>query len=155
MRNGNDRFDKMLRYIWKWNINKMNDHLPRHTETLDALLKEERPIIEARDGTHLWTDRDELLMIASLVPEGLHNKLHLPIILTRRIDLGEGLFSISGGELERLLVTKILGSVEDLFSTNKSDDAPKYLYRREVQALRKKLRTLSVIGFAGADEQEF
>jgi uncharacterized protein (UPF0216 family) len=154
MRNDNSGYERMLRHIWKWNINKMNDHLPKHTVTLKELLNEERPVIETRDGTNSWIDRDELLNVSNLVPEDLRDKLHLPIILTRRMDLGEGLFSIGGGKLERFFVAKILGSTENSFATYESADITQYLYRREVQDLRRKLRTLSVIGFAGADEQE-
>nr|MDO8098375.1 DUF61 family protein [Candidatus Njordarchaeota archaeon] len=155
VRDENSGFDKMLRYIWKWDVNKMNDHLPRKTVPLDELLKEEEPAIKARDGTTLWIDRDELLKIANLVPRDLHNRLHLPIILIRRIDLGEGLFSISGGKLEAFLAAKILGITKDSFNSYESVDTPQYLYRPQVQGLRRRLRTLSVIGFAGADEQVF
>nr|MDO8134379.1 DUF61 family protein [Candidatus Njordarchaeum guaymaensis] len=155
MRNEKTGFDRILRYIWKWDVNKMNDHLPRKTVPLNELLKEEQPAIKARDGTSLWIDKDELLNIANLVPDDLHSRLHLPIILMRRIDLGEGLFSISGGKLEAFLASKILGITKDSFASYGSADVPQYLYRPQVQGLRRRLRTLSVIGFAGADEQGF
>lgn len=133
----------------------MNDHLPRRTVPLDELLREERPAIKARDGTDLWIDKDELLMIANLVPVDLHSRLYLPIILIRRMDLGEELFTISGGKLEAFLAAKILGITENDFASYEGADIPQYLYRRQVQGLRRKLRTLSATGFAGADEQGF
>jgi uncharacterized protein (UPF0216 family) len=155
VKNGSSGFDKILKHIWKYDVNRMNDHLPAKTVPLDELLKQEQPIIRARDGSSLWIDRDELLKIANLVPSDLHDRLRLPIILIRRIDLGEGVFSIGGGKLEAFLVAKVLVTTSNSFTDYEKADIPQYLYRPQVQAVRRRLRTLSVIGFAGADEQGF
>jgi uncharacterized protein (UPF0216 family) len=155
VRNGSSGFDKLLKHIWKYDVNKMNDHLPRKTLPLDELLKQERPVIEARDRSKIWIDREELLKVANLIPAKMHGILHLPIILIRRIDLGEGAFSIGGGKLEAFLVAKVLGVTNDSFTNYERAEIPQHLYRPQVQEVRRRLKTLSVIGFAGADEQGF
>jgi uncharacterized protein (UPF0216 family) len=147
-------FDKMLRYIWKWDVNKINDHLPSKTVPLSELLTKEEPAIKARDGTKLWIDQDELTKVANMVPKPLQRKLHFPIVLIRRIDLGEGVFSISGGKLEAFFVAKALGITNESFMNYETVDVPSHIYRPQVQELRRKLRSLSVVGFAGASPSE-
>jgi uncharacterized protein (UPF0216 family) len=146
--------DKMLRYIWRWDVNKMNDHLPIKTVPLSELLSEEEPAVNARDGTKLWVGRDELTKVANMVPKTLHNRLYFPIVLIRRIDLGEGVFSISGGKLEAFFVAKALGITDESFVNYETVDVPNHIYRPQVQELRRKLRSLSVIGFGGASTSE-
>jgi uncharacterized protein (UPF0216 family) len=146
-------FDKMLRYVWKWEVDKINDHLPKKTVPLSELLGDGHPTIQARDGTSLWIDQEEVMRIADLIPTGLHSKLYLPLILIRRIDLGEGVFSIGGGKLEGFLVARILGTTQEPFTSYECADIPLYIYRPQVQELRRKLRSLSVIGFGGHDQK--
>jgi uncharacterized protein (UPF0216 family) len=144
----------MLRYIWKWDVNKMNDHLPSRTVPLNDLLSEQEPIIKAKDGTKLWIDKEELMKVANMVPKVLHGKLHVPIILIRRIDLGEGIFTIGGGKLEAFFVAKILGTTSESFMNYETVDVQSHVYRPQVQELRRKLRSLSVVGFGGASLAE-
>jgi uncharacterized protein (UPF0216 family) len=142
-------FNRILRYIWKWDVNKMNDHLPSKTISLSELLSEEEPIIRAKDGTKLWIDREELTKVANVVPKMLHGKLHFPIVLIRRIDLGEGVFTISGGKLEAFFVAKMLGITRESFLNYETVDVQNHIYRPQVQELRRKFRSLSVVGFGG------
>jgi uncharacterized protein (UPF0216 family) len=154
MRDEKRGFDKMLNYIWKHDVNKLNDHLPSKTVALSELLSLRQPAIKTRDGTNFWIDKDELKRIASLVPSRLHTELHLPIILIRRMDLGEGIFSIGGGKLEAYFAAKMLGITQEPFDHYESADIPQYIYRPQVQELRRKLRSLSVIGFGGVDRED-
>jgi uncharacterized protein (UPF0216 family) len=154
MRDEKTGFDKMLKYIWKWDVNKMNDHLPSKTVPLSELLSQEEPIILARDGTKLWIDREELIKVARLVPKSLHEKLHLPLVLIRRIDLGEGVFTISGGKLEAFFVAQILGTTSEPLTDYEKADIQNHVYRPQVQELRRKLRSLTIIGFGGASPPE-
>jgi uncharacterized protein (UPF0216 family) len=147
-------FDRMLRYIWKWDVDKINDHLPSKTVLLSELLREEEPKISARDGTKLWIDQDELRKVANMVPKSLHSKLYFPIVLIRRIDLGEGVFSISGGKLEAFFVAKALGITDEPYMNYETADIPNNIYRPQVQELRRELRSLSVVGFGGASPSD-
>lgn len=144
----------MLKYIWKWDVNKINDHLPSKTIPLSELLGQEEPIIKARDGSKFWIDREELMKVASLVPKALHRRLHFPLVLIRRIDLGEGVFTISGGKLEAFFVAKMLGTSNEPLMNYESAEVQNYIYRPQVQELRRKLRSLTVIGFGGVSLAE-
>lgn len=135
MDDGRSSFDKMLRHIWKHDVNKLNDHLPVKTVTLDELLKLKEQFLKTRDGSNFWIDRNELTRVATLVPLGLHGKLHLPILLIRRIDLGEGIFSIGGGKLEAFFAATILGMTQESFDRYEGADIQPYIYRPQVQEL--------------------
>jgi uncharacterized protein (UPF0216 family) len=126
-------------------VEKLNDHLPKEYKTLDELLSMDSPSVKARDGGEIIFDRGELELLAQLIPKELYGQLRLPIVLLRRVDLGPGTFSLSGGKVEAYLALKLLGQVD----VNLDEvELPIYIYRPQVQELRRKLRTLTVIGFA-------
>ena len=151
MRDEKTGFERMLTYIWKHDVSKLNDHLPGKTFSLSELLSARQLVIKTRDGGNFWIDKDELMRIAALVPAKFHAELHLPIILIRRLDLGEGVFSVGGSKLEAFFSTRMLGITQESYDSYECADIPAYFYRPQVQELRRKLRSLSVIGFAGVD----
>ena len=151
LRDDKTGFERMLTYIWKHDVAKLNDHLPIKTVSLSELLNLREPAIRTRDGGNFWIDKDEVTRVASLVPSKFHGKLHFPIILIRRIDLGEGVFSVGGSKLEAFFSARMLGITQEPFDSYESADTPAYFYRPQVQELRRKLRSLSVIGFAGVE----
>jgi uncharacterized protein (UPF0216 family) len=126
-------------------VEKLNDHLPKEYKTLDELLSMDSPSVKARDGGEIIFDRGELELLAQLIPKELYGQLRLPIVLLRRVDLGPGTFSLSGGKVEAYLALKLLGQVDVNLD---GVELPVYIYRPQVQELRRKLRTLIVIGFA-------
>jgi uncharacterized protein (UPF0216 family) len=126
-------------------VEKLNDHLPKEYKTLDELLSMDSPSVKARDGGEIIFDRGELELLAQLIPKELYSQLRLPIVLLRRVDLGPGTFSLSGGKVEAYLALKLLGQVDVNLD---GVELPIYIYRPQVQELRRKLRTLTVIGFA-------
>ena len=126
-------------------MEKLNDHLPKEYKTLDELLSMDSPSVKARDGGEIIFDRGELELLAQLIPKELYGQLRLPIVLLRRVDLGPGTFSLSGGKVEAYLALKLLGQVDVNLD---GVELPIYIYRPQVQELRRKLRTLTVIGFA-------
>jgi uncharacterized protein (UPF0216 family) len=126
-------------------VEKLNDHLPKEYKTLDELLSMDSPSVKARDGGEIIFDRGELELLAQLIPKELYSQLRLPIVLLRRMDLGPGTFSLSGGKVEAYLALKLLGQVDVNLD---GVELPIYIYRPQVQELRRKLRTLTVIGFA-------
>jgi len=144
--------DKVLRVLWKFEIEKINDHLPRAYKTLEELLKEDSPNIVARDGSHYSLDRDEIRKLAEFVPDRFHKMLRLPFVVVRRLDLGKGVFTIAGGKLEQFTIHKLLGNTELPFSRYMDADLPPYIYWPHVAELRRKFRTLVVIGFGVAKE---
>ncbi|MEM4699785.1 MAG: DUF61 family protein [Candidatus Nezhaarchaeales archaeon] len=137
--------ERFLKALLKHEVERINEHLPKEFKTLEELLSMDDPCVKARDGGEIIFDRAELEMIASLLPKELHSQLRLPIVLLRRMDLGPGVFSVSGGKIEAYLALKLLSRREVALS---DVEVPLYIYRPEVQELRRKLRTSTVIGFA-------
>jgi len=135
--------DRFLKALWRKEVERLNDHLPREFKTLEELLKEEEPSVKAKDGSELVFSREELEFIAKSLPKDEYRTLRLPIILMRRIDLGPGVFSVSGGRAEALLVRKVLNE-----GGRADPSTPLYLYRPQVALLRRKLKTTTVIGFS-------
>ncbi|MFB0560103.1 MAG: DUF61 family protein [Candidatus Lokiarchaeia archaeon] len=136
-----------LAKIWRREIDKINDHLPRNYKTLESLLASENPHVKTLDGDQNPFNREELELLARMVPKKYHEKLQLPIVFIRRIEMGEGVFSISGGRIEKGVVMKLLGAAEDPFSGDENDFPP-YIYRHQVLEVRRKIRSLTTIGFA-------
>ncbi|WXG40933.1 MAG: DUF61 family protein [Candidatus Freyarchaeum deiterrae] len=138
-----DNFTK----IWVREIEKLNDHLPRNYKTLEFLLESKDPYVLTMDGDRIVFKREELQSLAKIVPKKYHGKLQLPIVFIRRIDMGEGVFSISGGKIEKGIVMKLLGLIDNPFSEDESAFLP-YIYRYQVLEIRRKIRSLTTIGFA-------
>lgn len=135
--------DQLLKTLWKKEVERLNDHLPKELKTLEELLKEREPSVKAKDGSELVFDRKELELIAKTLPKDMHRLVKLPIILMRRMDLGAGVFSISGGKAEALLIHKLLNE-----GCEAEPPTPFYVYKPQVALLRRKLRTTTVIGFS-------
>ncbi|MEM3586192.1 MAG: DUF61 family protein [Candidatus Jordarchaeaceae archaeon] len=138
-----DNFTK----IWVREIEKINDHLPRNYKTLESLLKSKDPHVLTMDGDRIIFEKKELQFLAEIVPKKYQGKLQLPIVFIRRIDMGEGVFSISGGRIEKGVVMKLLGLADDPFSGDENNFLP-YIYRHQVLEIRRKIRSLTTIGFA-------
>lgn len=137
--------ERAFKVLLKREMERLNDHLPKEYKTLDELLSMDSPSVEARDGGEIIFDRDELELIAQLIPKELYSQLRLPMVLLRRVDLGPGTFSLSGGKVEAYLALKLLGQAD---VSPDGVELPLYIYRPQVQELRRRLRTLIVIGFA-------
>ncbi|MEM1658872.1 MAG: DUF61 family protein [Candidatus Jordarchaeales archaeon] len=138
-------FERFIRALWKSEIQKLNDHLPKEYKTLAQLLKEDNPSVSTVCGDKIFLKKADLEYVARIVPEKYHDKIHLPLTFIRRIDMGEGVYSIGGGLLERLLVSSLLKD-KPVFTENE-DEAPEYVYRLQLWYLKRKIRSLVVIGF--------
>lgn len=138
-------FERFIKALWKSELQKLNDHLPKDYKTLTQLLSEDEPHVTTVGGDRIIMSRKDLEFVARLVPEKYHDKLRLPLIFIRRIDMGEGVYTIGGGLLERLLVSSLLK--DDPVFLEKEDDALEYIYRPQLWHLKKRVRSLVVVGF--------
>jgi hypothetical protein len=126
-------------------IKRLNAHIPKNRKTLAQLLDEEEPSVEASDGSKIYFRRQDLEKLAENIPRELYGSLRLPIILVRRIELGKGVYVISGGEAERRVVLSMLGI--------RGIKGEAYLYRPQVSELISKLKSLVTIGFEVPPEE--
>ena len=137
-------FDALIGY----EIRRLNNHLPKQRRFLKDLLAQEGDTsIEAVDGTKLLLRRVELQTIGSIVPMEYHEKLRIPFIILRRIELGKSIYTVVGDLLETFTIEKILGRTNDSFHEMYKHREQLFLYRPEVAELVGKFHSLVIIGF--------
>jgi uncharacterized protein (UPF0216 family) len=141
---------KSIDILFKLDIAKINNHLPRQFKTLATLLKEDRPTVLAKDGTKLIFDKDELMELESQIPEEFHSQLKLPFLFIRRTDLGKSIFILNGGKLENFIVRKLIDLIDDPFYRYNLIELPNYYYWADIRAFRKKFKTLHTLGFSAS-----
>lgn len=120
-------------------VQSLNKHLPRERKSLCDLLSEERPSIQSKDGSTHRIRRDELEMIAELVPKDRQKKIYLPILIEICPEFGRGAAKIRGS-MYCLLVMELLEKEW------KGEDEI-IIYRPDVSRLRKSLPTASQYAF--------
>lgn len=151
-------FDRTLRYLWKHELSKLNDHLPARRIPFPDMLKNPNPSFPLRDGTHSAISRDELLDLANLVPSDLHNRLSLPFLFLRRVDLGRGTYKLLGSRFEKFCAERVLG-LEEACSTPwplfMKCQPRQYFYTHHVVQFRKRFRTISVIAITTTSNDSF
>ena len=129
-------------------IRRLNDHLPKQRRVLkDLLAQNNDSTIEAVDGTELLLRRAELEELARIVPMEYHEKLRIPFIILRRMEMGRSIYTVVGDPLEAFTIQKILGLANSSFHGMNKQTEPLYLYRPEVSELVRKFHSLIVIGF--------
>jgi len=143
---------KSIDILFKLDIARINNHLPRQFKTLETLLKEDRPSVLTKDGTKFIFDRDELHKVASVLPEEFYTQLKLPFLFVRRTDLGKSIFHLNGGKLENFLARTLIDLIEGPINQYKifNADLPHYFYWADIRAFRKKFKTLFTIGFSAS-----
>ena len=116
----------------KFELSKLNVHLPERRLSLKEALSSAKPQVMARDGSVHTFKREELEFLAGLLPEADRDKLQLPILISLEPKLGRGTARING-EAEVKVVSQVL---------EKEPAAGELLiYRPEVAILRRKLPT--------------
>lgn len=143
-------FDALIGY----EIRRLNNHLPKRRRALKELLAQNNDsTVEAVDGSKLLLRQVELQAIAGIVPLEYHDKLLLPFIILRQMEMGKSTFSVFGGQLETFTIQKILERTADSFhEMYKHSVEESLLYRPEVAELVGKFHSLIVIGFGVPQE---
>lgn len=140
-------FERTFDALMREEIRKLNVHLPRGKKTLRQLLLEDEPSVEAVDGSQIIFRKDELNRLAEMVPRDLQDKVRLPLVVLRRMDLGKSVYVILGEKVEQFLVKRVLGLTEFDFDKMERDREQLYLYRPQVSELVRMYHSLVVIGF--------
>jgi uncharacterized protein (UPF0216 family) len=122
-------FDKSDRLLKK-QIFSLNRHIPKQRRNLEDLLQDERPHVVGADGSRHRFKRSELKDLSNLISSEDYLKLKLPIYI-------EIESQTSGARISGKLETHIVSSI--LEKDNESDEI--FIYRPEIQVLRKKLPT--------------
>ena len=138
----NSRIDKMLEH----EIDTLNDHLPRARIRFSDLLKEEDPHFMTRSGEKSVFKAEELDWLSKEVPKNLHHSIRLPIVLLRRLDLGQGIHSVSGNKVELFMIHKVLGYDDLAWDKFAAWKPIEQLARPQVQIIRKKMPSTTSLG---------
>ena len=143
---------KSIDILFKLDIAKINNHLPRQFKTLATLLKEDKPTVLAKDGSKLIFDKNELMELELQIPAEFHSQLKLPFLFVRRIELGKAIFRLNGGKLENFIVRKLIDLIDDPIKDYKifNRELPNYFYWADIRAFRKKFKTLHTLGFSAS-----
>jgi uncharacterized protein (UPF0216 family) len=129
-------------------IQRLNNQLPKQRKCLkDLLAHDDDTTIEVVDGTKLLLRRVELQAIGKLVPMEYHEKLRIPFIILRRMEMGKSVYTVVDDQLETFTIQKILGLTNDSFHEMYKHTRQLSLYRREIAELVRKFHSLIVIGF--------
>jgi uncharacterized protein (UPF0216 family) len=118
--------------ILKFELNKLNVHLPKRRISLKEALESIRPQVATRDGSVHRFKREELDFLAGFVPEVDWGRLQLPILIALDPKFGRGAARITGGA-EVMVICQILGK--------KSTGGELLIYRPDVAMIRRKLPT--------------
>ncbi len=140
--------DKAFEALIGHEIQRLNSHLPKQTHSLKDLLANDGDVaIDAVDGSRLLLRRTELQVVGSILPVEYHEKLRIPFIILRRMELGRSIYTVLGDRLEAFTIEKILGRTSDSFHEMYKHREQVFLYRPEVAELVAKFHSLVVIGF--------
>jgi uncharacterized protein (UPF0216 family) len=139
-------FEEIIKCIWESEIKRINEHLVKESKPISDLLNCETPQITTRDGGQYTIDRDALMRLASYVPKSLHSKIRVPIIFIRRIDMGRGVYTVTGDFYSRLLVKNLIEGFKQ-FREDLKPEEPLYLYTPQVSDLIMRFRSIFQVGF--------
>ncbi|MFW9769761.1 MAG: DUF61 family protein [Candidatus Thorarchaeota archaeon] len=127
-------------------IDTLNDHLPEAKHPLSELIGLESPKFKTRDGQFSEFRKEELVKLATEVPPNFHDDILLPIVLLRRLDYGEGIYTVAGSKVELFTIHRVLGYVDLSWEELGSWQPVERLARPQVQLLRRKLPSTTTIG---------
>ena len=122
-------------------VKALNIHLPAKRKTLLALLGEDKPAVQGRDGAAHRIKRDELEELARLIPEAKQGQLRLPIYIELTPDYGRGIATVHG-KLDCEIVRLMLGK-----ETESERSEEMHIYRDDVRRLRRALPTTTEYAF--------
>ena len=131
-------------------VQALNKHLPAKRKTLLALLSEDKPAVQGRDGSTHRIKRAELEAIARLIPKEDHGKLRLPIYIELTPDYGRGIAKVHGKQ-DCKIVKRILEEEKGGNEEQGGDDSEEvdeiFIHRDVVRRIRRKLPTATEYAF--------
>ncbi|MEM2142018.1 MAG: DUF61 family protein [Candidatus Thorarchaeota archaeon] len=138
---------ELIERILKREIDSINNHLPKKRVSLENLRDNENPYYETRGGERSSIFRSEIEFLLNEVPKTLHADFMVPIVVLRRIDLGPGTYSVTGGTPELFLVQRMVGQVDLQWGSLSRWQVVDRLSKPQVQQLRRRLPSATCVGF--------
>ena len=138
----NKFMDKMIEH----DIDTLNDHLPESRVPLSELIGIDSPRFKTRIGETSVFRVEEIEQILLEVPKEFYSDIRLPIVVLRRMDYGEGIYTVAGNKTELFMVHRIIGYVDLEWKDFAKWKPIERLARPHVQILRQKLPSTTTIG---------
>ncbi|MDH5402133.1 MAG: DUF61 family protein [Candidatus Heimdallarchaeota archaeon] len=138
--------DKLSKHL-QWEIDKINLHLPKSVVSLKNILNIEKPKIQLRDGDFIEFDTQEVEAIKEIIPEKYWGQVLLPIIITRRRDLGSSAFSVGGSDPNFYIILSLFEELKDYTIWKLDNQLTNIFYRPQIKKIRKVFPTTTVIAF--------
>lgn len=88
-------------------IRNMNEHIPAKRKSLAAMLDEDDPFYEGKDGRHYKVSKDELKKIASYADPWDLDRIKIPILFMTDTSYGDGYWKVIG-KAETRLVSRLI-----------------------------------------------
>ncbi len=134
--------DRLFAYI-SYELAHLNDQLPTERISLKRVIKEGMPKVKTKTGEHYF-DSNDIEYLKNFVPKEFWNKIFLPLVFFRR---KEG-YKFEGNIYECFLVKKILNNEKYTFDAVIETEEELTLYTPQIIELKKKFKSLFVIGFS-------
>jgi uncharacterized protein (UPF0216 family) len=147
MYNSKGPLERAMDAILGEELRRLNNHLPKQRLTLTELLKSDSPTVATVDGSSIIINKSELQELAKIVPAEYHDRVKLPIIILRRMELGKSVHTVVGERIEEFTIKKILGLTNDEYHQMYKGQESMFLYRPQVVELLRRFHSLIVVGF--------
>jgi len=122
-------------------LRELNRDLPRVRVPLARLLEMDNPSVETVGGDIHYFDKRELRELAEILPSELHEKLKLPLVFRRSLEVGESIYFLDGGGAEAEVLKKLLG-----LEFTPSIQQRYYTYKPVITKLISRFPSIVVIG---------
>jgi len=134
--------DRFFVYIG-YELAHLNDHLPEEKISLKSLIEQDVPKVRTKTGEHHFETKD-IEFLKNFMPKEFWNKILLPLVFLRKKEV----YRFEGSIYECFLVKKILNNEEYTFDAVLETEKELTLYTPQIIELKKKFKSLFVIGFS-------
>jgi uncharacterized protein (UPF0216 family) len=122
-------------------VREFNKDIPRIRLPLTLLLEMDTPYVETIGGDRHYFDKKELRELAEVLPKELLDRLRLPLVFKRSLEVEESLYFLDGGEVEVEVLKRLVG-----LSYIPSRGRQYYTYKPIISKLISKFPSIVVIG---------
>ena len=139
-----DRLSKAI----KFEIDSINTHLPIKVLTLRKILLMEKPGVKLRDGHFHEFDSDELTIIKEKIPKQYWGHVQLPVLITRRREMGTGVYVVGGSEPNLYLLLSLVRELPNYDTWRIAAEKKYTIYTIDLRKIRKVMPTTTTVAFS-------
>ncbi|MHA2033403.1 MAG: DUF61 family protein [Candidatus Kariarchaeaceae archaeon] len=138
-----DRLSKAI----KFEIDSINTHLPVKVVTFRKIVQLDKPGVKLRDGHFHEFNTDEINQIKEKIPKQYWGHVQLPILITRRREMGPGIYVVGGSEANLYLVLSVARDIPKFDTWRLTSEKDFNIFTLDLRKIRKLMPTTTVIAF--------